>query len=283
MMKAFLLCPLFLVSAIAKCDAQIEQTPEYSRKVLFAFKQGAQNNCAAISVIKAAIATFGMDDNNGVFTSDTQKADGSHDVVLRNGSKVSVTKEQISQASQLAKLTIPLDDTHPGDPQMLAKANLLYAVMAEHATALTNESLFLDATSYARSVQRLSDPGRNSDVEPELLGLSCREFGLNDTSKLAYVHANYYHAAFASLADYDQDGKDLSIDPAFQKIHHAFRHNGENERENFILINPAGQVPVDPSDPCGDQKPATSSSTSTATAKLNGRSRKVEASAIGIR
>ena len=186
---------LCLVCACSGASAQISQDQVSSEKLIVAFRQGAQNNCAAIAVVKLAIAMYGTSLQGGVFKDDVLNADGSHNVVLRDDAHLKVTKAQIEKATQLGVFTIPVDAKHPGDQSVLDRANLMYAVMAQHAVDLGLD----DASSFDNSIGRFSDPGRNSDVQPQLLGLGCKEVALSDVSRPAYIHANYYHAAFATM------------------------------------------------------------------------------------
>jgi hypothetical protein len=232
-------------SVIAAQSAANIPTPD---ALITAFKQGAQNNCAATAVIKAALGTFGMENTNGVFKTDVTNDSGSHDIVMRDGSKVSVTAEQIQQAKKLALWASA--PNHAIDDPILQRASVLYAAMAKHAVDLNSIDPFTDAKDYARSLQRISDPGRDSDGQVQLLGLACKQIALSDVSHPVYIHSNNWHAAFATLADYDQEGERLPLDPTFQKRHHSWHKNGSKYWENYILVDPGGPLSVNQENPC---------------------------------
>jgi hypothetical protein len=193
MVRYRMLAAIFFIASVADLNAQFTPTSDFSERVLFAFRQGAQNNCAVTSVIKAAIATYGMEASHGVFLDDVTKDDGSHDITMRDGTRLTVTKEQIRQANDIAQYAA--SPSHQIDTAVFDRSIVLYAVMALRAVGLNARRDFSDAKDYASSLQRLSDPGRNADTQPQLLGLACKQVQLSDTNQPAYIHANFYHTA----------------------------------------------------------------------------------------
>ena len=216
MLSAFLLpshrlttlAATILLLATSTAKAQFTPSVDFSKRVFTSFKQGAANDCASIAVIKASIATFGMDTTNGVFKDDhVGQDDGVHHITLRGGDALTISPAQISQAKDYSKFEMVAGATP--EPQIVDRAYLLYAVMAQRAATLGMQpgSIFSEASgSYEGGLKLLSWEGRDADLLPALLGFKTVDVPTTSTDQIAYIQTNYYHAVFAIQGMYDEHG-----------------------------------------------------------------------------
>jgi hypothetical protein len=202
------LAAAILLFASLTAEAQFTPSVDFSKRVFTSFKQGAANNCASIAVIKASIATFGMDLTNGIFKEDqVSLEDGLHHITLRSGEVLTISTAQINQAKDYSKFEM-VAGAAP-ESQIVDRAYLLYAVMAQRAATLGTQpgSIFSEASSsYEDGLRLLSLEGRDADLLPALFGLKTVDVPTTSTDQIAYIQTNYYHAAFAVQGMYDEHG-----------------------------------------------------------------------------
>lgn len=204
----FAIIACFISLAPVTAQAQFTPSVAFSSRVFTSFKQGAANNCAAIAVIKASIATFGMDTTNGIFKEDrTSPEDSVHHITLRSGEVFTISAAQISQAKDYSKFEMVAGATP--EPLIVDRAYLLYAVMAQRAAKLSAQpgSIFGEAaSSYEGGLKLLSWEGRDADLLPALFGFKTVDVPTTSTDQIAYIQTNYYHAVFAMQGMYDEHG-----------------------------------------------------------------------------
>ncbi len=155
-----------------------------------------RGNCASIALIKAAFATFGPD----AILKTVLKEGTTSVVTLRDGSVVRVSEEEERLAGNESGFTLPkVDGVVAGDPQLLAKANFVWAVMAKRRTAEIDgpDNDILDGA-------QLLNQGDDVRYIARLLGVG--EVKVKHGHPLAFTHANGYHAVFATGEEYDDYG-----------------------------------------------------------------------------
>lgn len=91
------------------------------------FKQGDRDNAAAISLIKASIAAFDV----GKVFEERMNANGVMDITLKNGKHVSLTPQELQEATIAADLHMK----NGRDSVALKYANKCYALMAKQRQA----------------------------------------------------------------------------------------------------------------------------------------------------
>lgn len=122
------------------------------------FHQTSKGNCATTAVIKAAMDHF----DNQIFESVKQNEDGGYTVKLQDGNTVTVTKEEMTQASA--------GDQYQGsEPATLAYATLIYAVMAKRAQQMGAEN----SRTFGEALTALAN-GEDPKKAAEYLGLKDR-------------------------------------------------------------------------------------------------------------
>ena len=189
---------LFLALPVL-CHAQafVPSAP-YSMSVLTAFKQYTNANCAAVSVIKCGLGTFGAD---GI-----AQIDNSADpikVTFRNHQQVLVSSAELQMAKDSARLFLL------NSPALDNEAYILYAAMAKMAVVLSHDPRFLPCKNYNSALYFLDGTltgGVNSNDLAALLGLKAVTENSRNTS-LNYVGHNNYHAVYATYNKFDDFGK----------------------------------------------------------------------------
>jgi hypothetical protein len=223
-------------------SAQTFPNAVHDQVVLTAFRQAykgendgeAHGDCASVAVIKVAMATFGED---AIFTSGYPPADWTTTtVILRNGEHIDLLRSEADQAVKRSGFKLVRNQV------ILDKANFAFAVMAKRAVALHASSLsFPDQSTYAQEFRSATDvdkaysflngPQTGSHL-PTLLGLASGP--AQRKKQLAYVYGNSYHAAFASMAQYDAGGTPHNI-PIFLWGHVTLNLGADLANDDFSV------------------------------------------------
>ena len=209
-------------------DAQVFQSSyAYDLSIVSAFYQGDKGdfNCAAISVIKCTIATFGA---GNVFKDVIKDVDGFR-VTLRNSETVHLTQAELKMAADNSGF---ISSDKSG---ITEAANLIYAVMVRRAVGFkdnVNKDTFASCTSFNTSLFFLHGEtgGVDAMTLPQLLGLKYEN--VKPKRNLAYIHENGYHAVFASQRIFDDFGV-----PSKLNIFHFKSHLGINPKLDLESIN----------------------------------------------
>jgi hypothetical protein len=227
-------------------SAQTFPNTDHDQVILTAFRQAykgendgeAHGDCASVAVIKAAMATFGED---AIFKSGYPSVDWTTTtVILRNGEEIDLLRSEADQAVKRSGFKLV------GSQAILDKANFAFAVMAKRAVAFHVSSLtFPDQSTYAmefgsatnldKAYSFLNGPQTGSHL-PVLLGLASGP--AKRKKQLAYVYGNSYHAAFASMAQYDVGGISHSI-PAFLWGHVTLNLGADLANDDFSVRDAA--------------------------------------------
>lgn len=160
------------------------------------FKQGGTGNCVSVAAIKAAMTKFGPDQ---VFKHMARAGNG-YDITMRDGVKVRVSDAELALARQQSRIS-------GRNPELVSKANLMYAAMAKRAQRDGNDGL--KNMSFQRACQSLND-GESYLEGPRWLGLKdhVRKIKPDDMDRYsAVVAASNRHAVFASGGYVDHYGK----------------------------------------------------------------------------
>jgi hypothetical protein len=160
------------------------------------FKQGGAGNCVSVAAIKAAMTKFGPDN---VFKSVSRSGNG-YDITMRDGVKVRVSDAELSTASRQSRIS-------GRNPELVRKANLMYAVMAKRAQRDGNDGL--KNMSFERACRSLND-GESYLEGPRWLGLKDHMRKINPDHIDRYsaaVGASSRHAVFASGGYVDHYGR----------------------------------------------------------------------------
>ncbi|MDQ7825769.1 MAG: hypothetical protein RDV48_23410 [Candidatus Eremiobacteraeota bacterium] len=131
------------------------QSTQGSEDLISAFSQGSKGNCASVATIKAAMDAYGDE----VFQSVTQNPDGSTEVVMKDGTEVSISAKEMKIAEQMA-------DFEGMEGEDMEQAVLCYAVMAKNAQMEQNDGY----QSYAGACRSLNN-GEWPDDCARFLGL----------------------------------------------------------------------------------------------------------------
>lgn len=123
------------------------------------FSQGDDGNCITVSAIKAAMMRYGQKPTD-IFKEVKETANG-YEVTMRDGVKVSFTKDELKQAATHARFK-------GDDPQMLTDANFLYAASAKRAQMENNDGTA--GRSFTAAMDSLND-GEYSREGLDRLGL----------------------------------------------------------------------------------------------------------------
>lgn len=94
------------------------------------FSQGPDGNCITVSAIKASMMQFGQKPTD-VFK-DVKETSKGYDVTMRDGFKLSLTKDELRQAATHARF-------QGDDPAMMTDANFMYAASAKRAQMENND------------------------------------------------------------------------------------------------------------------------------------------------
>jgi hypothetical protein len=170
---------------------------EYSMRVLKSFRQAtkgegsiAEGNCAAIALIKAAMATFGAE-NVITFREDA----GIYTFVFLDAFTETMTSAEEKHAEEQSGFHLPtVNGVLAGDPALMNLANKIWAAMAKRKNPQNLDQALKDLRT-----------GGNIKWNTTLLGLSLSSPGKGNRA-VAYMHANGYHAAFATGDVYDSLG-----------------------------------------------------------------------------
>lgn len=123
------------------------------------FSQGPDGNCVTVSSIKAAMMQFGQKPTD-VFKEVKETGSG-YDAIMRDGVKVSFTKDELRQAATQARFK-------GDDPQMITDANFMYAASAKRAQMENNDGRA--GRSFQAAMNSLND-GEYSREGLDRLGL----------------------------------------------------------------------------------------------------------------
>lgn len=209
----YVLSLLFLTSINIKGQAVGDSV------IIQAFKQGRAGNCASVSVIKAAIATFGF---SSIFEKIDTFSDSYH-IHFRDGDTLILFKNEESVMANLDKFdTVEHNTKMPkNDSIILSQAKFLYAVMAKNSCRLNGyKTIKKAATHGAFSHKWLAKDTKDNIV---LLGLkdNYKEIPVNkgapDVLNKVIV-CNNKHSAFCSDGKYDEYGKLCNIEQ-FKNLH----------------------------------------------------------------
>lgn len=126
------------------------------------FSQGPDGNCITVSAIKAAMMQYGQKPTD-VFKDVKETANG-YDVTMRDGFKLSLTKDEVKQAARHAQFK-------GDDPAMMTDANFMYAASAKRAQMENNDGTA--GRSFRAAMDSLND-GEDSREGLDRLGLKGR-------------------------------------------------------------------------------------------------------------
>jgi hypothetical protein len=202
-MKKILL-PLLLLITVRVFGQTFTPSVDFSNKVINSFSQGFDQvngrgvdlNCASIAIVKCAIGTFGL---AAAVKVDTAADHQSFTVTLRNQQTLSLTAQEVGEARTKSGFAL----LPGGDTVIYNKAILLYAVLAKRAPGFATAKLFTTCKDFDSSLAYLR-AGINADNLPPLLGLALKKVPQN--SQVSWVYGNAFHAVFASLDIFDDDG-----------------------------------------------------------------------------
>ncbi|WP_431700657.1 hypothetical protein [Pseudomonas sp. BR20] len=123
------------------------------------FSQGPDGNCVTVSAIKAAMMRYGQKPTD-VFKEVKETSTG-YDVTMRDGFKLSLTKDELRQAATHARFK-------GDDPAMMTDANFMYAASAKRAQIENND--YVAGRSFMAAMNSLND-GEYSREGLDRLGL----------------------------------------------------------------------------------------------------------------
>jgi hypothetical protein len=211
------------------------QTPAVHTNMITCFSQGhagsRATNCASISVIKLAIAKYGI---NGVFLR-IETLPGKYVIHLRNGQQTDLSADELAVMDNLNKFYFVLDS------DTVKAARLMYAVMAKNKF-LQHPENFRDLTAAASEkagwllhhytiYQLVTDTWENF----KLLGIDTSKIKKIDKSVAKNYPDNIItslkHSAYASFGTYDEYGEPRSL-PEFSDLHRE-----QHKDLNYILLD----------------------------------------------
>ncbi|WP_162601247.1 hypothetical protein [Occallatibacter savannae] len=210
----------------------------YSLEIIEAFRQAPgdedsdedHGNCASIAVIKAAMATFGP---SNIFKSEVHD-NGLYKLTLRNGENLTLSDDESDYAAAHSGFIQPLVDGKPGgDPEILRRANFIFAVLAKRVADDKDNDLGGDI----KGGVGMLNGGYNVFATPDLLGLAYRKIRMGGS--VSYMHANGYHAVFASDDFWDDYGKSNEENMRFMTGHNGGNIFKDLENINLILVDVA--------------------------------------------
>lgn len=193
-------------------------------KLITAFYQGRAGNCAAIAVIKTAMAVFGT---TGVYKDDPADPSKKH---LHNGKDVILTSGDLDKLGQLDKFV-------PGtDNAIYQQAKVLYAIIVIQKFDGGHGGYgSLEAAAEALN----GGEGQTAKNIIPLLGLTATAPDI-DIDKIAkeehLIVTSYYHAAFSSLGYYDEYGSKTLVSD-FKENHRGFWHSSDLSEAYSIDAN----------------------------------------------
>lgn len=144
--------------------------------------QGAEGNCAAVAVIKAATDAYG----DQVFQSMAPLPDGGYRITMQDGVTVEVSGQELSMAAQASNFN--------GSGPQMQQAQIAYAAMAKRALMEGHEG----STTYAQSLNSLAN-GDNPYDSARFLGLGNKVVNVDPRSlsgQDSVVGWNSTHAVF---------------------------------------------------------------------------------------
>lgn len=188
---------------------------EKAERIMRAFRQHGEGNCVSIAIIKAGIDAFGT---NGLF--DKVDRGGAFYVVLRDGTELSVTTEEVAAAEKGSGFQ--LLGTDPQSKDIFTCAQFAFAVMAKRAQLDGNDG----SLSYERAIDSLNDGERYTEG-PRWLGLQhhVRPIGVKYRFRYdACVGASPKHCFYMSHGFEDQYGRPDLVGWAERwKLRHLYR------------------------------------------------------------
>lgn len=110
------------------------------------FSQGPSRNCVTVSAIKAAMMHFGQKPTD-IFR-DVKETSTGYDVTMRDGFKLSLSKDELRQAATHARF-------QGDDPAMMTDANFLFAASAKRAQMENNDGIA--GRSFMAAMSSLND------------------------------------------------------------------------------------------------------------------------------
>jgi len=225
--KSFLIC-LIVIALAPKSYAQVfTPSATYSMSVLTSFKQYDNLNCAAVSVIKCGMATYGAD-NVAVIDSSGDPVK----VVLRNHQQVLISRSELKVATDSARMLAV------NSPALYDEATILYAAMAKMAVQLSVDPRFSYCTDYNRALYFLDgrvNNGVSSQDIPTLLGLKAIPQARRGTS-LNYVGHNDYHAVYATYNKFDNFGSPKTFTDLNFISHFKLFHPGSDFNFGYFTV-----------------------------------------------
>ena len=127
-MKITVLRTLIVLGVMMTAGNVNAQESPSAFNVMDLFYQGRANNCASIALIKAAMFRYGY---NEMFT--VEKDNEKYKIVLRDGTKLTVTEDELVLAKRVARFEINNESplTQPQREDVMFHAYLAYAAIAK--------------------------------------------------------------------------------------------------------------------------------------------------------
>lgn len=205
------------------------QLPTFDSLIIGSFKQGGAVNCASVSVIKLAIAHYGI---AHVFkTVDTSI--NKFTIKLRNDSIVELTKDELAIMANYNKF-VPLNDA-----KTYLAAQFIYAVMAKNKYQL-NPLKYNSIESAATHKNWLGKIHYllAADTEDNFIYLGLnnqfKKINIDEAGNYSQIIiTNSKHSAYSTKGYYDEFGKPV-LNSVFPSNH---GHRAMNDDFNYILIN----------------------------------------------
>ena len=147
------------------------------KEVIEGWEQGRKGNCVTVAAIKAAQTTFGPnladkdDSTKGIFSSAKHTDKGGLDIVMRDGFKLSLTKEELEQASNSSDFSTDKDRE-----DLLDNAQQLYAVAAKRAQLEGNDGFGPGKMSFSQALRSLEDGEWTANVMEQVGRLGLKEY-----------------------------------------------------------------------------------------------------------
>ncbi len=220
----------FLLAALVLSVNTLSAQTDYTYKVISSFYQQDASNCASIALIKAAMSKYG---HKNMFT--WRMANGHYKIELHNGIKLSITNDELEQASQMAGFGTADVEQLPEADSVLFYAHLSYACSAKFIETKgywgcedDGSPHFSAMLSYKKALRFISKTSFCTDNAYRLLGLSvvggkCKDFSstnpLPDSGILLYSNG---HAVTAYKNQLDCYGDWLPIE-AGKICHQKFK------------------------------------------------------------
>ncbi|PCH67365.1 MAG: hypothetical protein COC06_11410 [Bacteroidales bacterium] len=212
--------------ALAYFNAGICQNKDSDLKIIEAFYQGDAGNCASISSIKLAIATYGT---NKVFL-DVKHSDESCKILMRDSTRISITNTELksmdSKQNRFEK---------KNDNEIYDYAVFLYAVMAKNKQIKENIRNIKKANRYYQwgfiptSIHLLSE---STEKNLEYLGLKRFYEKINKSeveNRNKIIITSTKHSVYATNGYYDHLGE---IEPVTK---YSTNYGSINEKLNYVL------------------------------------------------